>query len=149
VTGATYLLCLVSGIVSALPAVAATLLVYASEDAFHRLPVHWMWWPAIGGLAIGVGGLVQPRALGVGYDVIGAELTGSIAVGTVAGILVVKTLIWSLSLGSGTSGGVLAPMFMIGGALGTLEGPGLPPRGRRLLGAGGPGRSAGRRCGRR
>ena len=118
---ATYLLCVVSGVISALLALIATLLVYASEDAFRRLPLHWMWWPAIAGLVIGLGGLVEPRALGVGYDVIDAELTGSIAIGTVVGILVVKTLIWSLSLGSGTSGGVLAPMFMIGGALGSLE----------------------------
>jgi len=117
----TYLLCVVSGAISALLALVATLLVYASEDAFHRLPLHWMWWPAIGGVVIGLGGLVEPRALGVGYDVIDSELTGSIALGTVVGILIVKTLIWSLSLGSGTSGGVLAPMFMIGGALGTLE----------------------------
>jgi H+/Cl- antiporter ClcA/CBS domain-containing protein len=117
----TYLLCVVSGVISALLALVATLLVYASEDAFHRLPLHWMWWPAIGGVVIGLGGLVEPRALGVGYDVIDSELTGSIALGTVVGILIVKTLIWSLSLGSGTSGGVLAPMFMIGGALGTLE----------------------------
>nr|WP_092885664.1 chloride channel protein [Actinopolymorpha cephalotaxi] len=120
-TWSTYPLCVVSGVVSALLAVVATLLVYASEDAFRRLPIHWMWWPAIGGLVIGIGGLIQPRALGVGYDVIDAELTGHIALGAVAGILVVKTLIWSLSLGSGTSGGVLAPMFMIGGALGALE----------------------------
>lgn len=75
----------------------------------------------IGGVIIGVGGLFVPQALGVGYDVIGAELDGSIGLGLVVGILVVKTLIWSLSLGSGTSGGVLAPMFMIGGALGALE----------------------------
>jgi CBS domain-containing protein len=80
-----------------------------------------MWWPAIGGLVIGIGGLFEPKALGVGYDVIRSELTGSITIGTVIGILIVKTLIWSLSLGSGTSGGVLAPMFMIGGALGALE----------------------------
>jgi CBS domain-containing protein len=117
----TYLLCVVSGVVSALLAVLATVLVYASEDAFRRLPVHWMWWPALGGLVIGIGGLFVPQALGVGYDVIDAELTGSIGLGLVTGILVVKTLIWSLSLGSGTSGGVLAPMFMIGGALGSLE----------------------------
>ncbi|HET8603913.1 MAG TPA: chloride channel protein [Marmoricola sp.] len=121
ITAPVYGLCVVSGIVSALLAVAATLLVYASEDAFRRLPVHWMWWPAIGGLIIGIGGLFEPKALGVGYDVIRSELTGTIALGTVVGILVVKTLIWSLSLGSGTSGGVLAPMFMIGGALGALE----------------------------
>jgi len=116
-----YPLCVVSGIVSALLAVAATALVYSSEDTFRRLPVHWMWWPAIGGVVIGVGGLFVPEALGVGYNVIDAELSGSIGLGLVVGILVVKTLIWSLSLGSGTSGGVLAPIFMIGGALGALE----------------------------
>ena len=110
-----------SGIGSALLAVGATVLVYASEDAFRRLPIHWMWWPAIGGVIIGIGGLIVPQTLGVGYNVIDAELTGSIGLGLVAGVLVVKTLIWSLSLGSGTSGGVLAPMFMIGGALGTVE----------------------------
>jgi H+/Cl- antiporter ClcA len=117
----TYLLCVVSGIGSALLAVLATVLVYASEDAFRRLPIHWMWWPAIGGIVIGIGGLIVPQTLGVGYNVIDAELTGSIGLGLVVGVLVVKTLIWSLSLGSGTSGGVLAPMFMIGGALGALE----------------------------
>jgi hypothetical protein len=107
-------------------AVAATALVYKSEDAFSRLPVHWMWWPAIGGLIIGVGGLFQPRALGVGYDVIGQLLDGRAGLSLVVSILIVKSLIWSLSLGSGTSGGVLAPVFMIGGALGALEGQFLP-----------------------
>jgi H+/Cl- antiporter ClcA len=121
ITGVTYLLCAVSGIGSALMAMIATALVYASEDGFRRLPIHWMWWPAIGGLIIGAGGLIVPQTLGVGYNVIDAELTGTIGLGLVVGILVVKTLIWSLSLGSGTSGGVLAPMFMIGGALGTVE----------------------------
>jgi H+/Cl- antiporter ClcA len=121
VTYSTYGLCVVSGIASGLLAVLATALVYAAEDTFHRLPVHWMWWPAIGGLIIGIGGLIVPQALGVGYNVIAAELDGSIGLGLVVGILLVKTLIWSLSLGSGTSGGVLAPMFMVGGALGTLE----------------------------
>jgi len=116
-----YALCVVSGLIAAALALIATVLVYASEDAFRRLPVHWMWWPAIGGVVIGAGGLVVPQALGVGYDVIGAELRGSIGLGLILGILIVKTLIWSLSLGSGTSGGVLAPMFMIGGALGGLE----------------------------
>ncbi|HET9499025.1 MAG TPA: chloride channel protein [Marmoricola sp.] len=128
-TTTTYLLCVVSGVVSAVLAVIATVLVYASEDAFRRLPIHWMWWPAIGGLIIGIGGLFVPQALGVGYDVIDAELTGQISIGLVAGILVVKTLIWSLSLGSGTSGGVLAPMFMIGGALGSLEAQVFPDAG--------------------
>jgi H+/Cl- antiporter ClcA/CBS domain-containing protein len=117
----TYGLCVVSGIASGLLALAATALVYAAEDAFHRLPIHWMWWPAIGGVVIGVGGLIVPRSLGVGYDVIGAELRGTAGLSLVVGILLVKTTMWSLSLGSGTSGGVLAPMFMIGGALGALE----------------------------
>lgn len=117
----TYALCIVSGVTSGILAVIATKLVYLAEDGFHRLPIHWMWWPAIGGVIIGIGGLIVPQALGVGYNVIGAELDGSIGLGLVVGILIVKTLIWSLSLGSGTSGGVLAPVFMIGGALGTLE----------------------------
>ena len=116
-----YALCVVSGIASGLLAVVATVLVYAAEDGFRRLPLHWMWWPAIGGVIVGIGGLIVPQALGVGYNIIGAELDGSIGLGLVVGILIVKTVIWSLSLGSGTSGGVLAPMFMIGGALGALE----------------------------
>jgi H+/Cl- antiporter ClcA len=119
-------LCLVSGLTGGALAVAATGLVYLAEDAFARLPVHWMWWPAIGGVIIGAGGLVEPRALGVGYDVIDALLTGQATMSLIVGVLVVKTLIWSLSLGSGTSGGVLAPVFMIGGALGALEGLVLP-----------------------
>jgi CIC family chloride channel protein len=119
---AAYGACVLSGLAAGLLAVVATALVYFAEDLFGRLPIHWMWWPAVGGVIIGIGGLITPQALGVGYDVIDAELTGRISVGLVVGILVVKTLIWSLSLGSGTSGGVLAPMFMVGGALGALEG---------------------------
>jgi H+/Cl- antiporter ClcA len=114
------LLCVALGVASGLLALLATVLVYAAEDAFRRLPVHWMWWPAIGGVIIGIGGLIVPQALGVGYNIIGAELNGSIGLRLVIGVLIVKTVIWSLSLGSGTSGGVLAPMFMIGGALGAL-----------------------------
>jgi CIC family chloride channel protein len=120
------LLCVAAGLVGGLLAVIATGLVYASEDAFARLPIHWMWWPAIGGLIIGVGGLIEPRALGVGYDVIDQLLTGHAGMSLIIGILVIKTAIWSLSLGSGTSGGVLAPVFMIGAALGALEGHVLP-----------------------
>ena len=116
-----YGLCVVAGVLAGLLALVATTLVYLSEDTFARLPIHWMWWPAIGGLVIGLGGLVVPQALGVGYNVIESELDGSIAVNLLVGILIVKTLIWSLSLGSGTSGGVLAPMLMIGAALGGLE----------------------------
>jgi chloride channel protein, CIC family len=117
----SYALCLLAGAAAALLALVATTLVYASEDAFARLPIHWMWWPAIGGLVVGLGGLVVPQALGVGYDIIGEELNGTLALHLIVGILIVKTLIWSLSLGSGTSGGVLAPLLMIGAALGGLE----------------------------
>ena len=116
-----YGLCLLAGVLAGLLALLATTLVYLSEDTFQRLPIHWMWWPAIGGLIVGIGGLIVPQALGVGYNVIEAELNGTIALNLIVGILIVKTLIWSLSLGSGTSGGVLAPMLMIGGALGGLE----------------------------
>ena len=119
-------LCVGSGLVSGALAVVATHLVYLCEDTFKRLPIHWMWWPAIGGVIIGVGGIVEPRALGVGYDVIRDLLSGHAAMSLIVGILVVKTLIWSGSLGSGTSGGVLAPVFMIGGSLGALEGQVLP-----------------------
>jgi chloride channel protein, CIC family len=119
-------LALIPGITGGLLAVGATGLVYLAEDGFTRLPLHWMWWPAIGGLIIGLGGLVEPRALGVGYDVIDQLLTGRATLSLILGILIVKTLIWSMSLGSGTSGGVLAPVFMIGGALGALEGMALP-----------------------
>jgi H+/Cl- antiporter ClcA len=116
-----YGLCIASGVLAGLLALLATTLVYLSEDTFQRLPIHWMWWPALGGVIVGVGGLIVPQALGVGYNVIESELNGTITLDLIVGILVVKTLIWSLSLGSGTSGGVLAPMLMIGGALGGLE----------------------------
>lgn len=119
-------LALVPGLTGGLLAIGATALVYFAEDLFGRLSVHWMWWPAIGGLVIGIGGLIEPHALGVGYDVIDTLLTGHATASLIVGILVVKTLIWALSLGSGTSGGVLAPVFMIGAALGAAEGGLLP-----------------------
>ena len=106
-----------------------TVSVYAAEDAFQRLPIHWMWWPALGGLAIGVGGLIFPQALGVGYDTIGALLQGSVTTQVILGVLLVKWFIWAVSLGSGTSGGVLAPLLMMGGALGGLEAMFLPNEG--------------------
>ncbi len=121
------LLCAAAGVVGGFVAWLATLLVYLSEDGFRKLSIHWMWWPAIGGLIIGIGGLFEPHALGVGYDVIGTLLAGRATIGLIVGILVVKTLIWSLSLGSGTSGGVLAPVFMIGAALGSLLAYVFPP----------------------
>jgi CBS domain-containing protein len=113
---------LLAGALSAL----LTAAVYASEDAFQRLPIHWMWWPAIGGLIIGIGGFFFPQALGVGYDVIGGLLQGDMPLHVIAGVLLVKSSIWAISLGSGTSGGVLAPLLMIGGALGGVEAHVLP-----------------------
>jgi H+/Cl- antiporter ClcA/predicted transcriptional regulator len=116
---------LLAGVLSAL----LTVSVYAAEDAFQHLKIHWMWWPAIGGLAIGLGGLIFPQALGVGYDTIGALLQGSVTTRVILGVLLVKWFIWAVSLGSGTSGGVLAPLLMMGGALGGLEAMFLPNEG--------------------
>ena len=124
-----FLGCVLVGLLAGALSALLTMAVYASEDAFHLLPIHWMWWPAIGGLVIGIGGLIFPQALGVGYDVIGNLLQGNDAVGLILGILIVKSIIWSVSLGSGTSGGVLAPLLMMGGALGGLEAMFLPNEG--------------------
>ena len=121
--------CVVCGILAGALSALLTGAVYAAEDAFAKLPIHWMWWPAIGGLVIGVGGLIFPQALGVGYDTIGSLLQGNGAIGLLLGILLVKSTIWSVSLGSGTSGGVLAPLLMMGGALGGLEASFLPAAG--------------------
>ncbi|MBZ5577842.1 MAG: chloride channel protein [Acidobacteriia bacterium] len=121
--------CLLAGVLAGALSAVVTLMVYASEDAFLKLPIHWMWWPMVGGLVIGLGGLVFPQALGVGYDTIGALLQGSVARNMLLGILLVKSVIWAVSLGSGTSGGVLAPLLMMGGALGGLEAMFLPHEG--------------------
>ena len=118
------------GVVAGALALLLSRAVYASEDLFeNHLPVHWMWWPAIGGLVIGVGGLIFPRALGTGYDVIASLIGGDSTWHLILGVLIVKSIIWSFSLGSGTSGGILAPLLMIGGALGALLTPGLPALG--------------------
>jgi CIC family chloride channel protein len=121
--------CVVVGILAGALSAVLTGAVYACEDGFLKLPIHWMWWPAIGGLVIGIGGLVFPQALGVGYDTIGALLQGDVPRKTILGILLVKSTIWAVSLGSGTSGGVLAPLLMMGGALGGLEAGFLPDEG--------------------
>jgi len=121
--------CVIAGLLAGLLAALLTAAVYAAEDAFQKLPIHWMWWPAIGGLVIGLGGLIFPQALGVGYDTIGALVQGDVPRTTIAGILLVKSVIWAVALGSGTSGGVLAPLLMMGGALGGLEASFLPSQG--------------------
>ena len=96
--------------------------VYWIEDMFEKLPVHWMWWPAIGAIAIGVVGYFAPHTMGVGYDNIKVLLTGTAPLMMVISLCFLKYLSWSISLGSGTSGGTLAPLFTIGGALGCLLG---------------------------
>ncbi len=106
-----------------------TRLVYGWEDGFLRLPLHWMWWPAIGGLAVGLGGLADPRVLGVGYDDIARMLGGQVPPRAALVLLVVKAAVWSIALGSGTSGGVLAPLLIIGGAMGSALAPFLPAAG--------------------
>ncbi len=100
--------------------------LYAFEDAFEHLPFHWMWRPALGGLIVGIGGFFQPRALGVGYDVIGDLLQGHMALSLIVGLLLVKCGIWLVSLASGTSGGVVAPLLIMGCGLGAVESALLP-----------------------
>ena len=102
-------------------------MVYGAEDWFARQKLHWMWWPAIGGVVVGIGGLIDPSALGVGYPNIAQMLAGGLAGIAALRLLVVKAVIWSVALGSGTSGGVLAPLLIIGGSLGALLAPWLPP----------------------
>src|SRR5579859_71867 len=114
------------GVVAGLQSGLMTGLLYKAEDLFGRIPLHWMWWPAIGGVAVGLGGLIEPRALGVGYDIIADLLDNHMVLSVVVGILLVKSVIWIIALASGTSGGVLAPLLIFGGCVGWLEGQFLP-----------------------
>jgi H+/Cl- antiporter ClcA/CBS domain-containing protein len=125
-TPAHLLACAAVGVLAGLGSGVLTSMVYAAEDLFEKLPLHWMWWPAFGGLVIGLGGLIEPAALGVGYDNIRHLLAGDLAFQAVLLLLAVKVIIWSVALGSGTSGGVLAPLLIFGGALGALATPLLP-----------------------
>jgi chloride channel protein, CIC family len=115
------ILAAILGIIVGLAAAALSRMMYGFEDLFGKLPVHWMWWPAIGGLGVGIGGLFFPRGLGVGYDNIAILLAGHATLALVFGVIVFKSLMWAFSLGSGTSGGVLAPLLMIGASLGALS----------------------------
>jgi H+/Cl- antiporter ClcA len=118
--------CVAAGLAAGLLSWALSSLLYKVEDLFGKLPVHWMWWPAIGGLAVGIGGYFQPRALGVGYDVIGDLLQNHLAIGVVVALLACKAIMWVIALGSGTSGGVLAPLLMMGAGLGAIAAPFMP-----------------------
>ena len=110
------------GILVGFAAAGLSRLMYGLEDAFEHfcghLQIHWMWWPAIGGVGIGIGGYFFPRGLGVGYDNIAELLRGNAPVALLLGLVIAKSLMWAFSLSSGTSGGVLAPLLMIGAAIG-------------------------------
>jgi len=114
------------GVILGCKAALLSSLLYRVEDVFHRLPVHWMWWPAIGGVVVGIGGLIDAHVLGAGYSNIQALLDGSLSIRVVLALLVVKAIVWLVALGSGTSGGVLAPLLILGGAMGALIGHFLP-----------------------
>ncbi|KUZ44954.1 chloride channel protein [Burkholderia territorii] len=125
-TPVALLSCIVAGLLSGVLACGLSAALYRVEDTFAKLPVHWMWWPALGAIVIGIGGWLEPRALGVGYDVIGDLLHQHIALKVALALLVVKAVMWVIALGSGTSGGVLAPLLMLGAGLGTVLSPVLP-----------------------
>ena len=112
----------VLGLIVGILSVGITRLTYAIEDHFEKLPVHWMWWPALGGVVVGVVGYFMPLTLGVGYSNISAVLSGQIGLGAMLALCLLKLLSWSVALGSGTSGGTLAPLFTIGGAMGGVLG---------------------------
>jgi chloride channel protein, CIC family len=116
----------VLGLVTGLFAALLSFVLYRIEDGFHRLPIHWMWWPALGAIAVGIGGLFDVRALGAGYGSIQALLDGNLVVKAVLLLLVVKAILWLVALGSGTSGGILAPLLILGGCAGFLIGQYLP-----------------------
>ncbi len=121
--------CVVLGIVCGFASALLTGMVYAAEDSFLKLPIHWMWWPVIGGLVVGIGGVFDPNALGVGYPNIELLLHGQQSFGWILRLMLVKSIIWAVALGSGTSGGVLAPLLIIGGCVGALFGNVLPHAG--------------------
>jgi H+/Cl- antiporter ClcA/CBS domain-containing protein len=117
---------LMVGVASGFGSGLLTVAVYFVEDMFAKLPVHWMWWPALGAILVGVGGAIDPRVLGVGYGTIHQLMRGDLIGASLVSLFVAKGIVWAISLGSGTSGGVLAPLLIIGGALGALLGTILP-----------------------
>jgi H+/Cl- antiporter ClcA/predicted transcriptional regulator len=114
------------GLVTGLLAAFMSFLLYRIEDGFHALPVHWMWWPALGAVVVGIGGLFDLRVLGAGYGVIQSLVNGNLVVKAVLVLLIVKAVVWLVALGSGTSGGILAPLLILGGCAGFLIGQYLP-----------------------
>ncbi|QIF03746.1 chloride channel protein [Roseimicrobium sp. ORNL1] len=114
------------GVIVGLGSGLATTLVYAVEDFFLKLPIHWMWWPALGAVVVGIGGVLDPRVLGTGYETIHGMLRGEVIGASLLALLVAKFVVWSVALGSGTSGGVLAPLLILGGAMGAMLGQWIP-----------------------
>ena len=110
------------GVLIGLASVVVTKAVYWVEDAFEKLPIHWMWWPAMGGIAVGLVGYIAPETLGVGYSNITHALSGTLGIRVLASLCFLKFLSWAIALGSGTSGGTLAPLLTIGSSLGCLIG---------------------------
>jgi chloride channel protein, CIC family len=117
---------LVLGIIAAFVAAGLSKSVHFFETMFEHLPIHWMWWPAIGGVVVGLCGYIFPKSLGVGYSVIQQLISGDSGWKLLAGILIIKSISWVFSLGSNTAGGILAPLLMIGGALGAALGHLMP-----------------------
>jgi CIC family chloride channel protein len=113
------------GILIGLLAAAVTKAVYAIEDGFEKLPIPWWSWPALGGVAVGIIGWLAPQTFGVGYSNIDALLRNPLTLHLLLILSLFKFLSWSISLGSGTSGGTLAPLLTIGGACGALMGSAL------------------------
>lgn len=114
------------GLLAGLLSGVLTQMVYGCEDLFSKLPIHWMWWPALGGVVVGIGGLIDPRALGVGYPEIAQMMQGGMVPASGLMLMAVKGIIWAVALGSGTSGGVLAPLLIMGGGLGSVLAAVLP-----------------------
>src|SRR5262245_14660507 len=116
----------VLGMIIGAVAALITRFSYKVETFFEhwgeRLHIHWMWWPVFGAIVVGAVGLVEPRTLGVGYENISSAISGTIAGRALIVLVVLKLLSWSIYLGSGTSGGTLAPLFTIGSGLGAWLG---------------------------
>lgn len=112
----------VLGIIIGVLSVGVSKSVYWIEDQFEKLPLHFMWWPAIGGIAVGIIGYFAPKTLGVGYGNITELLLGSLSLQVIFSLCLLKFLSWAIALGSGTAGGTLAPLMIIGGAAGSLLG---------------------------
>lgn len=122
IAGVALIFYLIEGSLMGVLSVLIAKSVYWIEDRFEYVPVHWMWWPALGGIVVGVIGFLSPHTLGVGYDNIEKILSGSFVGLSLAWFCLCKFLSWSIALGSGTSGGTLAPIFTIGGGMGAIIG---------------------------